>query len=98
MLRVSFQELSAEQTFQDLLPILSTTSGQFCGGGAFGDLNADGVIQSLDAQIAATNAAGLAVSDTTRGDVDNDTKVNSRDALIILSKVVGLNVAAFRIG
>jgi hypothetical protein len=97
-LRVTFQELTAAQTFQDLLPILSTTSGQFCGGGAFGDLNADGLIQSLDAQIVATHAVGLAVSDTTHGDVDNDGKVNSRDALIILSKVVGLDVSAFRIG
>ena len=96
--RVSFSEMDAALTFQDLLPFLTVTNGSFCAGAVFGDLNSDGVIQALDAQIALMHAVGMAVADTANGDVDADGIVGTRDALIILSDVVGLDVSAFRIG
>jgi hypothetical protein len=97
--KLAFQELNAAATFADLLPGLSVTSGVFCGGPVWGDVDNSGTVQALDAQIVLMHAVGLAVTgDTTRGDVDADTKVNPRDALVILSKVVGLDVSAFRVG
>jgi hypothetical protein len=96
--KLAFQELNAATTFANLLPGLSVTSGVFCGGLVWGDVDGGGTVQALDAQIVLMHAVGLAVTDTTRGDVDADTKVNPRDALVILSKVVGLNVSAFRVG
>lgn len=97
--KLAFQELAAAGTFADLLPGLSVTTGVFCGGPVFGDLDGDGSIRALDAQIVLMHAVGLPVSaDTTRGDVDADGKVNPRDALVILSQVVGLDVSLFRVG
>lgn len=96
--RVAFHEMNAAITFQDLLPILTVTTGTFCAGALYGDLNNDGLIQALDAQIALMHAVGMAVADTANGDVDNDGVVGTRDALVILSDVVGLDVSAFRVG
>jgi hypothetical protein len=96
--RVAFHEMNAAVTFQDLLPILTVTTGTFCAGALYGDLNNDGLIQALDAQIALMHAVGMAVTDTTNGDVDGDGVVGTRDALVILSDVVGLDVSAFRVG
>ncbi len=98
-LQLSFQELTAAGTFTNLLPVLTITSEIFCGGLIWGDLDADGVVKAVDAQIVLMHAVGLPVSaDTVRGDVDANSKVDPRDALVILSKVVGLNVSAFRVG
>ncbi len=96
--RVQFEELTAAGTFDDLLPFLTVTSGAFCGSGVWGDLDGNGQVQSVDAQIVLMHAVGIAVTDTVRGDVDADAKVDPRDALIILSDVVGLDVSAFRVG
>ena len=92
-LKLAFQEMTAAETFTNLLPQLTLTGTVFCGGPVWGDMNADGILQALDAQIVLMHAVGTAVADTTRGDVDADTRVNPRDALIILSKVVGLSSA-----
>jgi len=64
---LSFDEMSAAGTFEDLLPILSVVNGSFCR--SYG----------------------------TWGDVDLDGRSNSRDALIALSKVVGLALDTARI-
>src|SRR3989338_7893274 len=47
---VQFQELTAATTYQNLLPFLTVTSGQLCAGLLFGDVDGNGLIQSLDAQ------------------------------------------------
>ncbi len=97
--KLAFQELAAAGSFGDLLPVLAVTQGVFCGGPVYGDLDGDGSVRALDAQIVLMHAVGLPVSaDTTRGDVDADGKVNPRDALVILSQVVGLDVSLFRVG
>ncbi len=95
---VVFEELTAAGSFQDLLPYLTITQGSFCGSDVWGDLNGNGQIQSVDAQIVLMHAVGLSVADTTRGDVAQDGVVDPRDALVILSYVVGLDVSAFRVG
>jgi len=95
---VVFDELTAAGSFQDLLPYLTITQGSFCGSDVWGDLNGNGQIQSVDAQIVLMHAVGLSVADTTRGDVAQDGVVDPRDALVILSYVVGLDVSAFRVG
>lgn len=97
--KLAFQELAAAGSFADLLPGLSVTTGLFCGGAIWGDLDGDALVKALDAQIVLMHAVGLPVSaDTTLGDVDGDGKANPRDALIILSRVVGLDVSLFRVG
>lgn len=99
--RLTFPEMNAATTFQDLLPFLSVTTGSFCAGAIFGDLNQDGVIQAVDAQIALMHAVGMTLppgADTLAGDVDADGTVGTRDALIILSDVIQLDVSQFRIG
>ncbi|GBD31484.1 hypothetical protein HRbin33_00443 [bacterium HR33] len=98
---LAFQELVAAETFTDLLPNLVLTSGVFCGGPVYGDVDGSGTVQALDAQIVLMYAVGLALptgTEISRGDVDADSKVDPRDALVILSKVVGLDVSAFRVG
>lgn len=98
---LSFQELVAAETFSDLLPNLVVTKGLFCGGPLFGDLDGSGTIRALDAQLILMYAVGLplpAGTEISRGDVDADSKVDPRDALVILSKVVGLDVSQFRVG
>jgi uncharacterized protein YjdB len=96
--RVAFDELTAASSFQDLLPFLTVTSGSFCGSDVWGDLDGNGQIQSVDAQIVLMHSVGMAVADTGRGDVDPDSKVDPRDALVILSFVVGLDVSSFLVG
>jgi hypothetical protein len=98
VISVSFSELTAAGTFDDLIPFLMTTTLTFCPGFWIGDLDGNNAIQALDAQIVAMHAVGLAVSDTTSGDADGDGKVDTRDALIILSYVVALDVSTFPVG
>ncbi|MDH5806083.1 MAG: right-handed parallel beta-helix repeat-containing protein, partial [Gemmatimonadota bacterium] len=97
-LRITFAELTAAGTFADLLPTLTVTSAVVCAGRHWGDLDADAVIGSVDAQIVLMHSVGLAVADSTSGDVDGDGAVNPRDALLILSQVVGLDVSMYRVG
>lgn len=92
--RVAFNELSASTSFTDLLPFLTVTTSAFCGAGVWGDLDGDGQVQALDAQIVLMYSVGLDVSGSTSdigsGDVTRDGNIDPRDALIILSDVVGL--------
>jgi len=94
--RVAFEELTASGTFTDLLPFLTVTTGAFCGAGVWGDLDGNGQVQSLDAQIVLMYSVGLDVSGSTpdigAGDVTRDGSIDPRDALIILSEVVGLTI------
>ncbi len=99
---LSFSQLYAAGTFANLLPSLTTTSGQFCAAqGEYGDIDGDGQINSRDALIALEAAVGLDVSayDIALGDVDGNGVTDTRDALIMLSDGVGIDVSAFpRVG
>ena len=71
-------------------PDLSCQVTQF-----WGDVDADGAVNSRDALVALTSAVGMDVSgfDLTYADVDQDGTVTTRDALFIMSFGIGLNVA-----
>lgn len=101
-LTLTFSQLYAAGTFADLRPNLSVTNGQFCAAaGLYGDINADGQINSGDALIALEAAVGLDVSAFTiaLGDVDGNGVTDTRDALIMLSAGVGIDVSTFpRVG
>ena len=101
---VAFAELRAARTFQDLLPLLTTTSMAFCKGLYYGDLNGDRVIDASDGGIVLmhsvgidTTSAGVAL-DLTAGDTDGDGDVDPRDALGIVSRAALLDVPGFRVG
>jgi len=99
---LSFSEMSAAGTFDDLMPSLAVTSGTFCAArGRWGDLDRDGRANSRDALVILSAVVGQPVSpdtfDLAMGDVDGDNKVNSRDALIILSYAVGLEIPGQRV-
>ena len=101
---VAFAELRAARTFQDLLPLLTTTSMAFCKGLYYGDLNGDRVIDASDGGIVLmhsvgidTTSAGVAL-DLTAGDADGDGDVDPRDALGIVSHAALLDVPGFRVG
>ncbi len=99
---LSFSEMSAAGTFDDLMPLLTVTSGTFCAArGRWGDLDRDGRANSRDALVILSAVVGQAISpdtfDLAMGDVDGDNKVNSRDALIILSYAVGLEIPGQRV-
>jgi len=66
----------------------------------YGDVDANGRVDSRDALIALSAAVGLPVAgfNLGAGDVDGDGLTNSRDALIILSVSIGLNQGPNRIG
>ena len=60
--------------------------------GLWGDVDADGLINSRDALIALTHAVGLPTGafEVWRGDADGDGVVSSRDALGMLSASIGM--------
>ncbi|MBI4502689.1 MAG: right-handed parallel beta-helix repeat-containing protein [Gemmatimonadetes bacterium] len=100
-LAVVVKEITAAQTFADLLPSTSSVPGLFCTNtGDYGDVNRNGSILSDDALAILTASVGLSIAPLTlvNGDVDADGKTNARDALIILSAAVGLPTNDFRIG
>ena len=69
--------------------------GQVCHAiGRWGDVDANGRIDSRDALITLTAAVGLPVGgfSTAMGDVDADGLVGSRDALMMLSQSIGLTI------
>jgi hypothetical protein len=69
--------------------------------GIWGDVDADGLVNSRDALIALSNAVGLPTPGfvISRGDVDGDGYVGSRDALGMLSASIGYPPAyGFRTG
>lgn len=69
--------------------------------GLWGDVDADGLVNSRDALIALSNAVGLPTSgfNVARGDVDADGYVGSRDALGMLHASIGYPPAyGFRTG
>ncbi len=99
---LSFSEMSAAGTFDDLMPLLTVTSGTFCAArGRWGDVDRDARANSRDALVILSAVVGQAISpdtfDLAMGDVDGDNKVNSRDALIILSYAVGLEIPGQRV-
>lgn len=77
------------------------TIGQVCHATqAWGDVDANGQVDSRDALITLSAAVGLPVSgfNLANGDVDADGLTNSRDALLMLSYSIGLDVGAARVG
>jgi hypothetical protein len=101
-MNLSFSEMSAAGTFEDLMPLLTVTSGTFCAPrGRWGDLDRDGRANSRDALVILSAVVGQAIDpdafDLAMGDVDGDGKVNTRDALIILSYGVGLEIPGQRV-
>jgi hypothetical protein len=76
----------------------ATIGAQSCGGGLWGDANADGTVDIADAQQIARFGVGLGVANldavNTRGDVTADGAVNIADAQQIARFGVGLSAAA----
>lgn len=72
------------------------------GSGLYGDVNGDGVINVIDAQIVARFSVGLSVPDATRvqtnGDANGDGAINVIDAQIIARYSVGLPTPGSQIG
>ncbi|MEK7667732.1 MAG: dockerin type I domain-containing protein, partial [Gemmatimonadota bacterium] len=100
-LGVALDELTAAQTYTNLLGAAVPTPALFCAaGGRFGDIDGNDSLKSNDALYIVTNAVGLPITPHTvvNGDVDNDGKVDTRDALIVLTYVVGLPTPGFRVG
>ncbi|MBI4420599.1 MAG: right-handed parallel beta-helix repeat-containing protein, partial [Gemmatimonadetes bacterium] len=100
-IRVQVLELYAAKTFTDLLPHVAASNRLYCPAlGRYGDLEADNTITARDAQIALMAAVGLPLPQGTQvatGDVDGDGVTDTRDALIILSRVVALETGHFRL-
>lgn len=72
------------------------------GSGLYGDVNGDGTINVIDAQIVARFSVGLSVPDATRvqtnGDANGDGAINVIDAQIIARYSVGLPTPGAQIG
>lgn len=75
---------------------------QASGGGTYGDVNGDGTVNVVDAQIVARFSVGLSVPDQnlvqTSGDVNGDGSVNVIDAQVIARYSVGLSTAGSQVG
>lgn len=96
--KITVNDLYAAGTFADLSGSVVVANRPYCPGrGRYGDVAADGTIDSKDALVALMDAVGLNVSqyDVGLADVDGDGQVTPRDALIILSYGIGLDVSAF---
>lgn len=67
-----------------------------------GDINGNGVVEAVDAQIILAAVVGNALPAGARrfpnGDANCDGEVTAVDALLVLAKVVGQNTAAFCVG
>jgi M6 family metalloprotease-like protein len=72
------------------------------GSGLYGDVNGDGIINVIDAQIVARFSVGLSVPDATRvqtnGDANGDGAINVIDAQVIARYSVGLSTPGAQIG
>jgi hypothetical protein len=72
------------------------------GSGLYGDVNGDGTINVIDAQIVARYSVGLSVPDASRvqtnGDANGDGSVNVIDAQVIARYSVGLSTPGAQIG
>jgi M6 family metalloprotease-like protein len=103
-------EFFADQVNRVKVTVLApTTTGyqvriclQAAGGGTYGDVNGDGTINVIDAQIVARFSVGLSVPDQnlvqTSGDVNGDGSVNVIDAQVIARHAVGLSTAGSQVG
>lgn len=72
------------------------------GSGIYGDVNGDGLVNVIDAQLVARFSVGLSVPDAgrtqTNGDVNGDGAANVIDAQLISRHSVGLSTPGSRIG
>jgi hypothetical protein len=100
--RLEVTEFYAAGTFADLLPDVVASSQLYCNAaGLYGDLNGDQSILGNDAALVLLHAVGRSIAgmgNAALGDVDADGLTDPRDALLILSAAVGLDVSAFRVG
>ncbi|HLB34930.1 MAG TPA: right-handed parallel beta-helix repeat-containing protein, partial [Gemmatimonadales bacterium] len=92
-------ELYAAGSFADLLPSAVWGNQAYCPAvGRYGDINANGTVNSADALLALTHAAGLSITqDAALGDVDGDGLTGARDALLMLAAGIDLDVGGFRV-
>jgi len=98
-IRLDVTELYAAGSFADLLPSAVWGNQPYCPAvGRFGDIDANQVVNSADALLALSHAAGLPISQNPAlGDVDGDGLTGARDALLMLAAGIGLDVSGFRV-
>ena len=99
-LRATVTEMHAARTFANLLPGVTTPPGQAVIGGVYrGDIDVNGTIAALDAQLILQGTVGLAlpagVFGTPNGDADCSGALQAKDAQIVLNQVVGNPVSQF---
>lgn len=97
---LSVTEMHAAISFANLLPGVTALSGKAVIGGVLrGDIDINGSIAALDAQLILQGVVGLAlpagVPGIPHGDADCGGTLQARDAQIVLNQVVGNPVAQF---
>ena len=97
---LSVSEMSAAVTFANLLPGVVARSGKAVIGGVLrGDVDINGALAALDAQLILQGAVGLALPDglpgVPHGDADCGGTLQARDAQIVLNAIVGNPVTQF---
>ncbi len=97
--KLNVAELYAAGSFADLLPSATWSDRVYCNAvGRYGDIDGNGVVDSKDALLALTFAAGTAIpQNAALGDVDGDGVTGARDALLMLAAGIGLDVSAFQV-
>ncbi|HYC53146.1 MAG TPA: hypothetical protein VEB19_18725, partial [Gemmatimonadaceae bacterium] len=99
-LALSVSEVRAAGTFANLISGLTARSGKAVVGGVFrGDIDIDGSIAALDAQLILQGVVGLGLPDALpglpHGDADCGGTLQAKDAQIVLNQVVGNVVGQF---
>lgn len=97
---VAVSEMHAALSFANLLPGVRVRSGKALIGGVLrGDIDLNGSVAALDAQVILQGVVGLALpSGATalpNGDADCNGTLQAKDAQIVLNQVVGNDVAQF---
>ena len=99
-LALSVTEMHAARSFANLLPGVTARSGKAVIGGVLrGDIDINGAIAALDAQLILQGVVGLplpaGVPGLPHGDSDCGGSLQAKDAQIVLNQVVGNPVAQF---
>jgi hypothetical protein len=99
-LALAVTEMHAARTFANLLPGVTARSGRAVIGGVLrGDIDINGAIAALDAQLILQGVVGLplpaGVPGLPHGDADCGGALQAKDAQIVLNQVVGNAVAQF---
>jgi hypothetical protein len=99
-LATSVTEMHAARTFANLLPGVTAAPGKAVIGGVYrGDIDVNGAIAALDAQLILQGVVGLAlpagITGVPHGDADCGGSLQAKDAQIVLNQVVGNAVSQF---